>query len=196
MQNFTIDAAIAAWLAQPRTRKTYITYEATLRNFREALHAEGLDLLSDPTSVARVAERCISTYTTKHNRPGDVSPATYRHRRDILHRFYMFLNECNKLVPPIPNPIDLVMVKSLKGPRTYQRHTQPEFAFSMESSWGQCYQHFLQSLETQNTKYRYRLFLEAYFSSPAKQPDAYTKGDVESYIHRAMTSVRNGGKPL
>ncbi len=37
MQNFTIDAAMTAWLTQPRATKTRIAYEPTLCSFRDSL---------------------------------------------------------------------------------------------------------------------------------------------------------------
>jgi integrase len=101
-------------------------------------------------------------------------------------------------VPPIANPIDLVAIKSRsKNPDEKYIRPEPIFAFSMDSPWGQCYQHFLQSLRTENTKYRYGLYLESFFSKPpARLPDAYSKGDIEAFIHSSRISTRNHGKPL
>src|SRR6266516_4852670 len=63
-------------------------------------------------------------------------------------------------------------------------------------NWQACFEHFLQSLETDNTRYHYRLMLELFFTSTQKQPDAITKGDVESFIHSSLTSARSSGKPM
>jgi len=56
---FTIDVAIAEWLAQKETRtgsqKTRKAYEDTMRLFREFLGQGRLDLLSNPIDIARVA---------------------------------------------------------------------------------------------------------------------------------------------
>src|SRR5712691_2205064 len=141
MQNFTIDAAIAAWLAQPRTTKTHIAYEPTLRSFRDALQGEGLDLLSDPTDVARVVTSWACTYIPKRAPTKAVSRYAYNQRLAILSDFYTFLNEHYRPVPPISNPIQIV-----RG-----EHNQPVFAFDMNGPWGRCLSHFLQSLKTENT---------------------------------------------
>src|SRR5260370_22654770 len=105
---FTIDAAIAEWLAQKETRtgsrKTRQAYEDTMRQFRDFLARGGLDLLSNPVDIARVASLWANMRTDTSRRPGeDVSPATYNQRLAILSSWYTFVQETYKL--DIPNPI-------------------------------------------------------------------------------------------
>ena len=76
---FTIDAAIAEWLAQKETRtgsrKTRQAYEERMRQFRDFLTRGGLDLLSNPIDTARVAALWANQRTGNTRRPGeDVSP--------------------------------------------------------------------------------------------------------------------------
>ncbi len=105
---FTIDAAIAEWLAQKETRtgsrKTRAAYEDTMRQFRDFLATGGLDLLSNPVDIARVAALWANQRAGNTRRPGeDVSPSTYNQRLAILSSFYTFVQEVYKL--EIPNPI-------------------------------------------------------------------------------------------
>jgi integrase len=105
---FTIDAAVAEWLAQKETRtgshKTRQAYADTMRQFRDFLAGGGLDLLSNPIDIARVAALWANQRADTSRRPGeDVSPATYNQRLAILSSWYTFVQETYKL--DIPNPI-------------------------------------------------------------------------------------------
>ncbi len=60
LPQFTIDASITEWLAQKRTTrsgsaKTNTAYGDTIQQFRDFLAGGGLDLLSNPIDIARVA---------------------------------------------------------------------------------------------------------------------------------------------
>src|SRR5260370_1268245 len=105
---FTIDAAIAEWLAQKETRtgskKTRQAYEETMRQFRDFLARGGLDLLSNPVDIARVATLWASMRKGNTRKPGqDVSPSTYNQRLAILSSWYTFVQATYKL--EVPNPI-------------------------------------------------------------------------------------------
>ncbi len=63
---FTIDASIAEWIEQKKTTrsgsvKTITAYRETIQQFRAFLALGGLDLLSNPIDVARVAPIWAST---------------------------------------------------------------------------------------------------------------------------------------
>src|SRR6266446_1220347 len=105
---FTIDSAVAEWLAQKETRtgssKTRQAYEDTMRQFRNFLKPGGLDLLSNPIDIARVAALWANMRAANTRRPGqDVSPSTYNQRLAILSSWYTFVQDTYKL--EVPNPI-------------------------------------------------------------------------------------------
>src|SRR5260370_7870689 len=105
---FTIDSALAEWLAQKTTRtgshKTRKAYEHTMCQFRDFLARGGLDLLSNPIDIARVAALWANQRTETTRRAGqDVSPSTYNQRLAILSSWYTFVQETYKL--EVPNPI-------------------------------------------------------------------------------------------
>src|SRR5260370_33943541 len=86
---FTIDAAIAEWLAQKETRtgskKTRQAYEETMRQYRNFLARGSLDLLSNPVDIVRVAKLWASMRKGNTRNPGqDVSHSTYSHGLAIL----------------------------------------------------------------------------------------------------------------
>ena len=115
---FTIDAAIAEWLAQKETRtgsrKTRQAYEETMRQFRQFLSQGGLDLLSNPIDIARVAALWANQRTGTTRRPGeDVSPSTYNQRLAILSSWYTFVQEVYKL--DVPNPIQSVKKRPVQA---------------------------------------------------------------------------------
>src|SRR5258708_3909215 len=115
---FTVDAAIAEWLAQKETRtgsrKTRAAYEETMRAFRDFLAMGGLDLLSSPIDIARVAALWANQRAGTTRRPGeDVSPSTYNQRLAILSSFYTFVQEVYKL--DVPNPIESVKKRPVQA---------------------------------------------------------------------------------
>src|SRR5260370_28934797 len=115
---FTIDASIAEWLEQKKTRtgseKTRKAYEDTMRQFRDFLAHGGLDLLSNPIDIARVAALWANQRAGKTRRPGeDVSPSTYNQRLAILSSWYTFVQEVYKLA--IPNPIESVKKRPVQA---------------------------------------------------------------------------------
>jgi len=117
---FSLDSAIAEWVAQKRIRtgseKTRQAYEDTMQAFRAFLSSGGLDLLSNPVDVARVAAIWASMRNEKSRKPGqDVSPSTYNQRLAILSSFYTFLNENYKLDPAVPNPIETVKKRPVQA---------------------------------------------------------------------------------
>lgn len=115
---FTIDSAIAEWLAQKEirtgSRKTRQAYEETMRQFRQFLSQGGLDPLSNPIDIARVAALWANQRAGNTRRPGeDVSPATYNQRLAILSSWYTFVQEVYKL--EIPNPIESVKKRPVQA---------------------------------------------------------------------------------
>ncbi len=115
---FTIDSAIAEWLAQKETRtgsrKTRQAYEDTMQQFRDFLAGGGLDLLSNPIDIARVAALWANQRAGTSRRPGeDVSPSTYNQRLAILSSFYTFVQEVYKL--DVPNPIESVKKRPVQA---------------------------------------------------------------------------------
>src|SRR5258708_183804 len=115
---FTLDVAIAEWLAQKETRtgsrKTRAAYEDTMRQFRDFLARGGLDLLSTPIDIARVAALWANQRAGTTRRPGeDVSPSTYNQRLAILSSWYTFVQEVYKL--DVPNPIQSVKKRPVQA---------------------------------------------------------------------------------
>src|SRR6266852_2707239 len=115
---FTIDAAVAEWLAQKETRtgsrKTRQAYEDTMRQFLAFLAHGGLDLLSAPIDIARVAALWANMRTDTSRRPGaDVSPSTYNQRLAVLSSWYTFVQEVYKL--EVPNPIESVKKRPVQA---------------------------------------------------------------------------------
>jgi hypothetical protein len=91
LYQFSLDSAIAEWVAQKKIRtgseKTETAYRDTMQAFRAFLSPGGLDLLSNPVDVARVAALWASKRNDHTRRPGqDVSPSTYNQRLAILSR--------------------------------------------------------------------------------------------------------------
>src|SRR5207247_3481373 len=93
---FTLDSAIAEWIAQKKTRtnsaKTEQAYRDTMTTFRSFLRQGNLDLLDNPIDVARIATLWANMRTTQSQRPGlPVSASTYNQRLAILSSFYSLL---------------------------------------------------------------------------------------------------------
>ena len=115
---FTLDSAIAEWIANKEKRtgskKTATAYRETMISFRAFLHqaptgGPGFDLLSNPIDIARIAalwanmRLATSEQNKKRLRSGPVAPATYNQRLAILSSFYTFVQDTYK--SDIPNPI-------------------------------------------------------------------------------------------
>lgn len=107
---FTLDSAIAEWLAQKTTRtgseKTRKAYGDTIQQFRAFLAQDQFDLLDNPIDIARIATLWANLRNVRgqdRHPDQDVSPSTYNQRLAILSSFYTFLQEVYKL--DIPNPI-------------------------------------------------------------------------------------------
>ncbi len=115
--HLTIDSAVAEWLAQKETigsKRTRAEYEVTMRRFRALLAQGGLDLLSNPIDIARIAALWANMRGSLSRRPGqDVSPAMYNQRLAILSSFYTFLQDTYKL--EIPNPIKDVKKRKVQA---------------------------------------------------------------------------------
>src|SRR6266849_8850906 len=104
---FTIGASIAEWLEQKRltksgSAKTVRAYGDTIEQFRAFLAGGGLDLLSNPIDIARVAPLWASTRrpsplksdgTPNKRHEGPVSNATYNQRLAIVSSWYTFVQD-------------------------------------------------------------------------------------------------------
>src|SRR6266568_5787077 len=111
LPQFTIEASIEEWLAQKRTTrsgsaKTDTAYRETIQQFRDFLAGGGLDLLSNPIDIARVAPLWASTRlpprlrndgTPNKRHQGEVSNSTYNQRLAILSSWYTFVQQVYKL---------------------------------------------------------------------------------------------------
>jgi integrase len=117
---FSLESAIAEWLAQKKIRtgsvKTEKAYRDTMQSFRSFLASGNLDLLDTPVDVARIATIWASLRNEKTRQPGqDVSPSTYNQRLAILSSFFAFLNENYKLDPAVPNPIETISKRPVQA---------------------------------------------------------------------------------
>lgn len=124
---FTIDSSITEWLEQKRTTrsgsaKTITAYRETIQQFRDFLVQGGLDLLSNPIDVARIAPIWASTRllprlkkdgTPNRRHEGPVSNSTYNNRLAILSSWYTFVQHVYKL--EIPNPIKDVTKRKVQA---------------------------------------------------------------------------------
>src|SRR5713226_6501941 len=86
---FTLDSAIAEWLAQKEirtgSRRTWRSYRDALASFRAFLAQVNLGLLSDPVDTARLAPIWASTRTLLRHQPESdlvkpVAASTYNQR--------------------------------------------------------------------------------------------------------------------
>jgi site-specific recombinase XerD len=114
---FTIDSSLTEWLEQKRltrsgSAKTIRAYAETIEHFRAWLVQFGLDLLSNPIDIARVAPMWANTRlpvplkkdgTPNKRHEGPVSNATYNQRLAIVSSWYTFVQSTYHL--DIPNPI-------------------------------------------------------------------------------------------
>src|SRR5258708_3244624 len=124
---FTIDASIPEWLEQKRTTrsrspKTITAYRETMHQFRAYLAQFGLDLLSNPIDIARVAPIFACTRlpprlkhdgTPNKRHEGPVSNATYNNRLAILSSWYTFVQQVYQL--QVPNPIKDVTKRKVQA---------------------------------------------------------------------------------
>ena len=73
------------------------------------------------------------------------------------------------------------------------------FAFAEESPWGRCFVSFLAAMEARSgsagTRDRYERRLTAFFTAPPKLPDAYSREDVERFVHRPCNANYHRGLP-
>lgn len=85
-----IDLAVIAWLDakfhKSTSEKTRKAYTDTMNQFRALLSSQGLDLDSDPSRVAIVAQ----AYAGYSARGKQVAQATYNQRLAVLSSFYVY----------------------------------------------------------------------------------------------------------
>jgi site-specific recombinase XerD len=117
---FTLDSAVAEWIAQKKTRtnsaKTEKAYQDTMAAFRAFLHQGNLDLLDNPIDVARIATLWANMRVGQSQRAGaPVSPNTYNQRLAILSSFYSFLNENYMPSTPFSNPIETIKKRPVEA---------------------------------------------------------------------------------
>src|SRR5579859_7045011 len=95
---FTVDQAITEWLYRKKisksgSEKTQKAYRDTMKSLRETLQRGGLDLLSDPTEVARVAAVWAAQRDPKSRLTGKIADSTYNQRLAIISSWYTFVNK-------------------------------------------------------------------------------------------------------
>jgi integrase/recombinase XerD len=108
-QRMTLDQTILAWLDEKRadSMRTANAYEETLNDFRQTLQSAGLDLDSEPSLVAPLAQG----WARASKREGmTVTPTTFNQRRSIVSSFYKYAITHEVLVY---NPIERVKRQKL-----------------------------------------------------------------------------------
>lgn len=74
----------------------------------------------------------------------------------------------------------------------------PSFAFEQDSPWGRCLLSFFTTLAAKTgslgTMREYRYLLTAFFTSPAKVPDAYSREDVETFVRAPCWGNQHHGQ--
>jgi site-specific recombinase XerD len=105
---FTIDQAITEWLYRKKisksgSEKTQKAYKDTITSLRETLQRGGLDLLSDPAQVSRVAAVWAAQRDPKSRRRGAIADSTYNQRLAIISSWYSFVKKVYEL--DIVNPV-------------------------------------------------------------------------------------------
>src|SRR5580765_1976407 len=105
---FSIDQAIAEWLYRKKisksgSEKTQKAYKDTITSLRETLQRGGLDLLSDPGQVSRVAAVWAAQRDPKSTRRGAIADSTYNQRLAIVSSWYSFVRKVYEL--DIANPV-------------------------------------------------------------------------------------------
>jgi site-specific recombinase XerD len=95
---FTVDQAITEWLYRKKisksgSEKTQKAYRDTMQSLRETLERGGLDLLSNPVDVARVAAVWAAQRDPKSRRQGKIADSTYNQRLAIISSWYTFVNK-------------------------------------------------------------------------------------------------------
>ena len=106
--SFTVEQAITEWLYRKRisksgSEKTQTAYRDAIDSLRETLQRGGLDLLSDPTEVARVAAFWAAQREPESRHKGAIADSTYNQRLAIISSWYSFVRKVYRL--DIENPI-------------------------------------------------------------------------------------------
>ena len=87
--HLTLDQSIRAWLDEKRADsvRTANAYEETLNDFRDTLHAVGLDLDSEPALIAPLAQG----WARSSKRKGvTVTATTFNQRRSVISSYYKY----------------------------------------------------------------------------------------------------------
>lgn len=108
-----IDLAIAAWLdaksSRTGSKKTRTAYTETIRDFRAVLDDKGLDLDSEPSAIALLAQ-AWAAYSVNGC---VVSPSTYNQRLAVVSSFYNYAKKQGLLTGD--NPINRVDRRPIQG---------------------------------------------------------------------------------
>jgi integrase/recombinase XerD len=116
-QHMKLDQSIRAWLDEKRADsvRTANAYEETLKDFRGMLQSVGLDLDSEPSLVAPLAQG----WARSSKREGvSVTPTTFNQRRSIVSSFYKYAIAFEVL---LYNPMERVRRQKL-GKKDTARH--------------------------------------------------------------------------
>lgn len=88
-----LDLAVMSWLAAKfrtsTSERTRDTYTQIIRQFRDLLHQQGLDLNSNPAAVALAAQ----VFASSSVRGKQVAPATHNQRLAVLSSFYRYAHK-------------------------------------------------------------------------------------------------------
>ena len=111
----SLEGVIRLWLFEKQqysgSQNTARSYARSLQSFRRSLAQQGLDLTSDPHSVALVAQLWASLRHDTHDPSSPIKGATYNQRLACLSSFYHFLlSRCDQ--PVTLNPITLLKKRS------------------------------------------------------------------------------------
>lgn len=134
---FTIDGAVAEWLADALRRsgseKTLRAYRETMAAFRAAIATEGLDLLSPPIDVARLAAAWAggrNENARANRRDAPVAAATYNQRLAVLSSWYSFVNRHYHL--EVLNPLDDIKRRTVQAYATSRYIESEEIEESLD----------------------------------------------------------------
>lgn len=98
---FPDDGILLAWLdektGKSRSWKTHVSYHSTVVSLREALRAQGYDLLMDLSDDERYAsyllivQQWAGTRAASSHHQGEIAPATYNHRLATISSFFDYV---------------------------------------------------------------------------------------------------------
>ena len=120
-----IDGSVEEWLYRKKitksgSTKTQTAYKNTIDSLRHTLQRGGLDLLSDPKDVGRVAavwaaQRVPTSHLAKNGEDPEVAATTYNQRCAIVSSWYAFVHKVYGI--NVDNPIATIDKKRVQDYR-------------------------------------------------------------------------------